>query len=171
MKPYQISFLILFLTSCLSLQAQQIVTTGGGSMQNNLGTLSWTIGEPVNESFTTKNAAITQGMQQPNISINTIIDEKSTNYLISAYPNPTMDNVFISLGVVDFLDFKYQLFDNSGKLLLQKSINEFKCNVSLNGLTSGIIILPKIQTTGLVEKTNKFTSNYENRTEKIISGF
>jgi len=49
--------------------AQETISSGGGFLQNPSGSVSATIGEPVSETFS-GNTLLTQGMQQPSVTIN-----------------------------------------------------------------------------------------------------
>jgi hypothetical protein len=60
---FTIALAMLVATS--TVYAQQIVATGGGTFQSENLTLSYTIGEPVIETFTGENLTLTQGFQQP----------------------------------------------------------------------------------------------------------
>ena len=56
------SGLILF---AIQTNAQQVIATSGGYYQNENISLSWTVGEPVIETFTAGDVILTQGFQQP----------------------------------------------------------------------------------------------------------
>lgn len=57
-----ISGLILF---AIQTNAQQVIATSGGYYENENISLSWTVGEPVIETFTAGDVILTQGFQQP----------------------------------------------------------------------------------------------------------
>ncbi len=57
-----ISGLILFANQT---NAQQVIATSGGYYENENISLSWTVGEPVIETFTAGDVILTQGFQQP----------------------------------------------------------------------------------------------------------
>lgn len=46
-------------------QAQQVVASSGGLFEGENISLSFTVGEPVTETFTGGNVILTQGFQQP----------------------------------------------------------------------------------------------------------
>lgn len=64
----------LLATTCLvfvwiwSLQAQQVLSSGGGSFQSTEATMTFTIGETVISSFINPNATLTQGFNQAQLA-------------------------------------------------------------------------------------------------------
>jgi hypothetical protein len=56
---------IAFAMIAANAEAQQVITTSGGHFENENISLSFTIGEPVIETFTSANVTLTQGFQQP----------------------------------------------------------------------------------------------------------
>lgn len=63
---YAAMFLIAALT--ISLPAQQVVSSGGGSFQSSQATMTFTIGETVISSFSQSNAIMTQGFNQAQLA-------------------------------------------------------------------------------------------------------
>lgn len=59
---FAVAGLVLF---AIKTNAQQVIATSGGYYQNENLSLSWTVGEPVIETFTGANVTLTQGFQQP----------------------------------------------------------------------------------------------------------
>ncbi len=64
-KKFSFSIVIAFALMAVSMQAQQVISTSGGHFENENISMSWTVGEPVIETFTAGNVILTQGFQQP----------------------------------------------------------------------------------------------------------
>ena len=95
-------FLMLF-TIQLKLQAQsvspQVIASAGGYQANGIGSLSFTIGETVTQTFESSNNMLTQGFQQPfKATLNLKL------YLQGYYANSGfMENVLFNQGVTAML--------------------------------------------------------------------
>jgi hypothetical protein len=115
-----IMMLILFASSSLS--AQEVITSAGDFHQNSNFSVSWTIGEPVIDTWSASGTVLTQGFQQPILVSVSIYENPDLNYTINAFPNPTSDflNVVISNGTYDKM--QYLLFDVTGKLIDSRQI-------------------------------------------------
>ncbi|MFA6923904.1 MAG: T9SS type A sorting domain-containing protein [Bacteroidales bacterium] len=137
----------------------EVIASSGEYFIGTNATLSWTLGEPVTETFTGTNNILTQGFQQK-YDIATIQEENKNTYQISVFPNPTKDvlNVIINLG----LDNKYttQLFDMQGKLLVSNSFTGNSESINMNPFTSGNYLLRINNSKGEIIKTLKIVRNY-----------
>jgi hypothetical protein len=100
-----------------TLKGQEIITSSGDFHSTGTHSVSWTIGEPVIETFSAGSSVLTQGFQQPILSSVSIYENPELNFGINAFPNPTSDflNVVVSNG--SYSDLWYFLFDVTGKLV------------------------------------------------------
>ena len=84
-------FILIFAIAFFSFhaKAQQVVATSGGYFEGENVTLSWTLGEPVVETFTGNNVVLTQGFQQPyNFYLQQILNIPAGWSGISSYLDP-----------------------------------------------------------------------------------
>jgi len=138
---------ITFVAVSFSSNAQQIIATSGGYFEQENISLSWTLGEPVIETFAGDNIILTQGFQQPyNFYLSQVLNIPAGWSGISAYVNPVNKGIedifglqnpdFVILesmygffypagGVNTIVDWDYQ----TGYKI--KAINDF--NVTLKG--------------------------------------
>lgn len=73
----------------INLHAQQVVASAGGYFEGNNVTLSWTLGEPVTETFTGSDVILTQGFQQPyNFYITQLLNIPAGWSGVSGYVDP-----------------------------------------------------------------------------------
>ncbi len=94
-------FLIGFLQNWIS--AQEVFSSGGEFIETPTGSLSWTIGEPISETFSDGMAVLTQGFQQGFLpqSICQELFLLQGWSLISTYiipAPPTIGDVFLAVG-------------------------------------------------------------------------
>ena len=86
-----ILFLIVIAFAALSLQvkAQQVIASAGGYYEGDNISLSWTLGEPVTETFSAGGVILTQGFQQPyNFYIQQILNIPAGWSGVSSYIDP-----------------------------------------------------------------------------------
>jgi hypothetical protein len=114
------TFIILLLLTLFqfNLNAQEIVAPCGDYFSNANGSLSFTLGEAVVETFVGTNKIITQGFQQTRLLIVDVEDFPYPDPDIEVYPNPT--NYILNVRVKNSGNarIKYRLYDPDGKLLL-----------------------------------------------------
>ena len=121
---------VLLLSLGLTAQAQQATVTAGGTASGNGGTVSYSIGQVVYTTATGTTGSVSQGVQQAyEITAVTGIEEaKEISLEVSAYPNPTTDNLTLTIGAsTSFNDqpMSYKLYDMNGKVIeTQKIIND-----------------------------------------------
>ena len=104
--------------------AQETITTTGGNALGSGGSASYSVGQVAYQTYIGTNGSIAEGVQQPfEISMVTAVEEAiGINLLISAYPNPAVDNLTLEVKDYDFSNLNYQLYDIHGKLLQNEKI-------------------------------------------------
>ena len=94
------------------------------------------------ETFANSGNYLTQGFHQNNYEISTIIENLSENLKINVYPNPTVDFVSIEISESpDLQNYKIQLFDMQGKLLIDKNVANKTEKVNLSRFANSTLIL------------------------------
>ena len=132
MKYLTIFFFFFLLTNTglsQSIEMQVISSTG-----SNIGQLDWTMGEMAIAGSNN----LTQGFHQGNLIITAIVDILNDIQAI-AYPNPTMEGVFIK--TEDVKNAHIRVFDLQGKPLTTKLIDHFPYYVDLTTYNSGIYFI------------------------------
>ncbi len=154
-KPFAVVF---FLLLAHILSAQEVVATSGETKQISGYEISWTLGEPVIETFNSATNVLTQGFHQSKLIV-TAIDEPGTlGYQLNVYPNPTSDYVIIDFNSA-LSNKQYSLFDNTGKRILLQHFSATKTQVDMSALASGTYLLQigtkktnRIQTFKIIKK-------------------
>ncbi len=133
-----ISTLALLLISFHSF-AQEIVTTGGDFHQFAAGSVSYTIGEPVIETYINTSYILTQGFNQTRLTITEINIQQGSDYKISVFPSPVIYSFTIKTNDINGLS--YQLFDAVGKLVKTGKLINSETSVTVENLSSAIYFL------------------------------
>lgn len=110
------------------LSAQELIGAAGDVCSNENLQVSWSLGEIVTETFVGESYVLTNGFQQSNILIN-LIDENGTLHF-DVYPNPVKNTVYLKQWDKSF--YQYQIYDSSGKLIVDESTHEQILSVNLS---------------------------------------
>jgi len=151
MKQKRLILIIVLFSAIISTKAQEVASSSGDYQETSNGSLSWTIGEPITETATNGNV-LTQGLQQSGITV-TNITEINTNINVSIFPNPT--NEFVKIVSSEDRDYRVNLYNLDGKLLLKERSDNTKIKINMTPYASGIYLL-------------KITNNTEINTYQII---
>ena len=141
--------LSFFLTE---LKAQESTNTTGGNSSGSGGTVSYTIGQGVYTAVSNANGSMNQGVQQPfefYITGTNII--KNISLVCSAFPNPTSSAVTLKIDNQNFDKLSLQLYDLSGKLLIQQKINGNQTPIQMEEFANAIYFLKVIDNSAILQ--------------------
>lgn len=143
---------LLFSIHCLN--AQQSVNASGGKGTGTGGSFSFSIGQIDYVAAVGTNGSVSEGVQQPfEIFVLGTDEIPDIKLALSVYPNPTTDLLFIK-NEDSNLEFNYQLFDVTGKLLSSSAKMEQVNQIDMALFKTGTYIL-LIQTESNVTKSFK----------------
>ena len=124
---------LFFLLLNTVLTAQETFSSSGFNSNGNSGLISYSVGQVSVGFFTRNNGSLTHGVQQPYEIFSTTGDDiLNINLKLTAYPNPTIDQLFLSIENIQGKFFNYQLFNMQGKLLLIDKCENNKTHINLN---------------------------------------
>lgn len=111
----------------------QVIATAGDFFQNSNGSISWTIGEPVTETFTDagNNNILTQGFQQSRYDI-VVVNSISKEIKIALFPNPASEFLNLEWDLADSKNVQIEINDALGRTLVQQSFSESKSAKQFN---------------------------------------
>jgi hypothetical protein len=157
MKPILILFMLLF--AATAIHAQQVVASSGNSGTAVGYKVDWTLGEPAIETITGANNILTQGMHQTRLLITSLIDLEFPGLEISVFPNPTHQWLNIAFNHVESIKLSYQLYDISGRHLLQKVMFSETEIIDMKYFVPNIYILKIVSEDGLSLQVFKIIKN------------
>jgi len=127
--------LVSFFTLCgLTSFAQEVIATAGGSVESEDMSISYTIGEPITETFSSADYVLIQGMQQPIVVKKLSTGLEDIGISASVYPNPTAQLVCIEASIYNGTIFK--LTSSDGRVLQEGTLTE-KVELDLNNYAAG----------------------------------
>ncbi|MBI5540743.1 MAG: T9SS type A sorting domain-containing protein [Bacteroidia bacterium] len=121
------------------LNAQEVVSSGGDFHKTPSGSVSYTIGEPVIETYTNSSNVLTQGFNQTKLTVTEVSTLNNLNIEVSAYPNPTQE--FVIIKTSSFVDLNYEVFDSKGRIIIMNDINESETSIKFNTVSTGIYFI------------------------------
>jgi hypothetical protein len=144
-------FSVVF-AAAICMQAQEATVSAGGDATGTGGSSSYSVGQVVYTTNTGANGSMAQGVQQPyEISATTGIDVKEINLDFTVYPNPTVNNLKLSVGKLVSNNLSYQLLDNTGKLLQQEQITSNITTLNMEDLPKAIYFVRVMNAQALVK--------------------
>ncbi|MFB6341395.1 T9SS type A sorting domain-containing protein [Saccharicrinis sp. FJH62] len=162
MLKLKLSLTILFFL-CMyvkPIQAQENVNTAGGMATGSGGSASYSIGQLTCHTHAGTNGSMAEGVQQPyKIMVVTELKEaQSINLTISAYPIPAINHLTLDVKDFKLSNMHFQLYDISGKLLLNEKITNTQTSIDVSKLVPAIYLVKVFQGQQEV-KTFKITKN------------
>jgi len=136
----RILFAALFLIS-VGLGAQQVISSGGGSFTQQNVQMSYTIGEPVTETFVAGEKVLTQGFHQTRLVVTSIETAEYLPFSISVFPNPTHNTLNIRLSNEPNSMLSYTIFDVNGKQIFCAESDRVENSFDVTGLAPGMYLL------------------------------
>lgn len=127
----KISILIGACCLCFYGMAQESVVSSGDYHSNTSGSISWTVGEVSTETYQGSSAILTQGQQQHYYDF-TSVEEQSSDFNFSAYPNPVSDVMNIQVDNYQEGSLEIALYSLEGKLLLKERMDNSIHQIYLN---------------------------------------
>lgn len=138
-RRYCVIFLYVFMVTSIHAQSA-IVSTGGDVLSN--GSLSYSVGQLVGETYKGTNGSLSMGVQQPfEIQIVNGIKDTRISLSMQAFPNPTTDYLTLKSENFDFTNAAIQLYDMEGRLLWHKAMATNEARISLLDFAAAIYIL------------------------------
>jgi len=97
---------------------RDVWAASGDYFHNSFGSLSWTIGEDITETFSNSpaTAILTQGFQQFDDTFVNVPKTDAKNQFV-IYPNPGNGQIYISFNTLEVYDIIIQLYDVAGRLI------------------------------------------------------
>lgn len=137
-----------------------VIATAGDFYQNASGSISWTLGEPMGETYSSANNILTQGFQQP-WDFGTDV-QAPTPVNADAYPNPTSDVVHLQFGAEASGEYVIDVFNTLGQQVSQTQYTaspSSQTTVSLTDFSDGVYFLTIRKVDGSQSSTFKITKN------------
>ncbi|MDO5969649.1 T9SS type A sorting domain-containing protein [Flavivirga aquimarina] len=157
---HRLILLLFFLLIYVSqIKAQEIVLTSGNSISDTGGSVSYSVGQIIQQNATGSNGSIIQGIQFYFDSSTLTVIDMETNLEIATYPNPTTS--ILNIHVDDFKPntLSYKLFNTSGKLISNGTVTDNTTRINVDHLQMATYILKINNTLNQKVQTFKIIKN------------
>ncbi|MCT4624953.1 MAG: T9SS type A sorting domain-containing protein [Schleiferiaceae bacterium] len=146
-----LSSTLAFLVSVIAFSQSSINSTGGEA--NGLGgKVSYSIGQIDYTSQTSNTGNLNLGVQQPYEFFNiSTLENELPQLSVSALPNPTVNNVVLTLKTRGIKCYSYLLTDSRGKELIKNSIQQTETEIEMSHLADAIYFLTVIKNGEVVQ--------------------
>lgn len=128
-------FIFIFLSSIISFSQsieRDVFGSSGSVMTSTSLEISFTMGEPFSAMFT-NNEIHTLGFQQTNQSAVSVVE--LNNVEVGLYPNPADDQITFISSLEE--PFSYQVYDVSGRLILEGRHQQSMLSLNVSNLVEG----------------------------------
>ena len=126
--------------------------SSGSTYQSSGGTMSFTLGQLIDDENNSSNLNIAQGVQQVYSNETSLHTENiESQIFIATYPNPVVNHFYIKVKDVNLNTYSYKLFDLNGRLLSAAELRTNETKVSSNSLQQAVYILNIFKDQSLVE--------------------
>lgn len=121
-----------------------VIAVQGGFSTGQDMSISWTLGEAFVETVSGIDGLITEGFQQPELTIRTVA--RSVNMPASVYPNPTTSSVTIQLAQEELCRIRF--IDAAGRILYDKKVRLTTQEIDVSEFSQGtyFVILNGLET-------------------------
>jgi hypothetical protein len=136
--------LVLFAAGLLwmsTLQAQESVNASGGDAAGSGGTVAYSVGQVLYTSNSGTAGTVAEGVQQAYEIFTVGIQEPKVNISLTAFPNPTLNNLTLEVNDYNNENLLYQLYDISGKLIGNGQIASSHTQISMEHWPSATYFL------------------------------
>lgn len=147
-------FFIIFSVLAQSV-SREVASSSGETYTNSSGSLSWTIGEPNSQTFSSSSNFITQGFHQTKLEI-TSVEENTERIKMKVYPNPTHEYLNLEFSG-KHPDYSVNLYDFRGKLIKDVSVDNAVSNkiIDISAEAAGTYLLKVSAKNGKTMNTYK----------------
>jgi len=145
-KLITLSVMLLIAGTCTGQSiARQVISNAGDYQSTADFSISYTIGEPVIETFISGNTILLQGFHQGDelITIPESIEDEFRNTHFQIYPNPARDQLLINITQPISSKLKVKIYSITGKLISEQQHLPYSKQtfINLSGFPPGTYIL------------------------------
>ncbi len=137
-KYFFLFFLAISVTAYSQDMPQQVIGSAGDQHTNESASVSWTVGEVSTATFSSSSVTLSQGFQQGNLTINTLVDQDMLDFNLKAYPNPVIDILLLE---TDEKQQMYQVINMQGEVVLNGNITAVLQEIDFTNLPNGVYLL------------------------------
>lgn len=122
-------------------QGQESINASGGDASGSGGKVAYSIGQAVYTTNTGSTGSVAQGVQHAYEIVTVGIRNTESNIFLTAFPNPTTDQLTLRIDDYGNERLSYQLYDMEGKLLYDAEIASQQTQIDMSNLPKASYLL------------------------------
>lgn len=134
--------------------AQEVIAASGNYFESEQGSLSWTLGETLIETFQAGGMTLSQGFQQLSLSVSTFVEDADIDFKITAFPNPTRGHVTVYTDFIDAETLEYVIYDLRGRIISSKMLEGSQTGIAFDDFHPGTYFI-RLSNQGVIIKVFK----------------
>jgi hypothetical protein len=138
-KPILVATLLAGAAVCA--KGQQATTSSGGDFSGSGGTVAFSIGQTVVEPLSGSSGSVNPGVQQPFEFFTVWVEEYALLAELNVFPNPTRQDVSLTLRGIVPDGMEYRLLDASGRVVIADRIASDRTQLALADLPAAVYVL------------------------------
>lgn len=132
---------LLIIITFTSAKGQSSIHVASGDINENNGTINYTIGQMSYHTMSDGTYEMSEGVQHPiEIELIEVYDEQLV-IDISVFPNPVSNNLMIHVENLIPYNLSMELFDINNRIILKQNIIQHKTIISFNKYSNGVYFL------------------------------
>jgi hypothetical protein len=139
MKTTKHLSLLIFLFISYTSVSQELISASGNSHQSGNMHITWSLGELMTETFSSPSNLLTQGFNQPQLTVTNVPVNEINDFTVLLYPNPT--HSFINIQIDDTRNDEFRIYAIDGRLLATEEISGSITTVDFQQFESGIYLV------------------------------
>ena len=158
-KKKTLSMLLLGMSFSASSFAQESVNASGNDVTGVGGSVAYSIGQVTYNEYATASGSVAQGVQHAYEIVTLSFTEVPISIDVNAYPNPTVDQLFLEVSDASLINMTFELRDMNGKVLQTSQVMEKSTKILMGEYTPAVYFVNVYSTDQQPIKSFKIIKN------------
>lgn len=153
-KVLKLCLLVILILGKNSLSAQQAIVTTGDNLSGSGGSIAFTVGQAVYDSYQGDGGSVSQGIQQPHeLILTTTSSPSDAGVGLKVHPNPVCNFLALDIKAFEESNYNYQLCDLAGRILEAEQVKESQTYLDMKKYVSAVYFLKIIKNEEIIQVT------------------
>ena len=151
-KLFIAAILMVSVPALAQVKQSEVVSAGGGFIEKDNISVSYTIGEPVAGTVAKGDLIVVHGFQQGYLAVVTDINQLAVKDVdVKVYPNPVNTVMYVELSNIEAAGCVVKCFDMAGQLIKESEFgDDSRLSVDMSGLPQGAYFVRVVSEDGAV---------------------
>ena len=151
-KLFIAAILMVSVPALAQVKQSEVVSAGGGFIEKDNISVSYTIGEPVAGTVAKGDLIVVHGFQQGYFAVTTDINQLAVKDVdVKVYPNPVNTVMYVELSNIEAAGCVVKCFDMAGQLIKESEFgDDNRLSFDMSGLPQGAYFVRVVSEDGAV---------------------